>query len=51
MYEYVNQRDKATRTRWNTDRLIVADGVDLRTKHYGCECEEEDGFKTEEDQQ
>lgn len=31
--------------------LIIADGVDLRTKHYSCEREEEDGFKTEEDQQ
>lgn len=35
----------------DTDRLVVADGVDLRTKHYGCESEEEDGFETEEDQQ
>lgn len=35
----------------DTHRLIVADGVDLRTKHYSCESEEEDGFQTEEDQQ
>lgn len=33
------------------DRLVVADGVDLSTKHHGCEGEEEDGFKAEEDQQ
>lgn len=35
----------------NTDRLVVADGVDLRTKHNSCESEEEDGLKTKEDQQ
>lgn len=35
----------------NTDRLIITDGVDLCPKHDGCKCEEEDGFKTEEDQQ
>lgn len=35
----------------DTNRLVVADGVDLRTKHYSSESEEEDGFETEEDQQ
>lgn len=35
----------------NSDRLIIADGVDLCPKHDSCKCEEEDGFKTEEDQQ
>ncbi len=35
----------------DTDRLIIADRVDLRTKHHSCESEEEDGFETEEDQQ
>lgn len=34
-----------------THRLVIADGVDLRTKHYSCESKEEDGFETEEDQQ
>ena len=34
-----------------TDRLVVADGVDLCTKHYSCESEEEDGFETEEDEE
>lgn len=35
----------------DTHRLVIADGVDLCTKHYSCESEEEDGFETEEDQQ
>lgn len=35
----------------DTDRLVIADGVDLRTKHYSCESEEEDGFETQEDKQ
>lgn len=35
----------------DTDRLVIADGVDLRTKHHSCESEEEDGFKAEEDQE
>lgn len=35
----------------NTDRLIITDGVDLCSKHDSCKCEEEDGFKAEEDQQ
>lgn len=34
-----------------TDRLVVADGVDLRPEHYSSESEEEDGFETEKDQQ
>ena len=35
----------------DTDRLVIADGVDLCTKHYGCESEEEDGLETEEDEE
>lgn len=35
----------------NTDRLIIADGVNLCAEHHSCKSEEEDGFKTEEDQQ
>lgn len=35
----------------DTDRLIIADGVNLCAKHYGCESEKEDGFQTEKDQQ
>ena len=35
----------------DTDRLIITDGVDLSTKHYSCESEEEDGFEAEEDQE
>ena len=35
----------------DTDRLIIADGVDLCTKHDSCESEEEDCFETQEDQQ
>lgn len=35
----------------NTDRLVIADGVNLCPKHDSCECEEEDGFKTEKNQQ
>lgn len=35
----------------DTDRLVIADGVELRTKHYSCKGEKEDGFETEEDQQ
>lgn len=34
----------------DTDRLVVADGVDLRTEHDSSESEEEDGFETEENQ-
>lgn len=30
-------------------RLVVADGVNLCAKHYCCECQEKDGFETEED--
>ena len=34
-----------------TDRLVVADGVELRSKHHSCKSEEEDCFEAEEDQQ
>lgn len=42
-------KEKSLQNTVDTDRLIIADGVDLRTKHYSGESEEEDGFKTEED--
>lgn len=33
----------------DTDRLVVADGVNLCAKHDGCECQEENGLETQED--
>lgn len=33
------------------DRLVVADGVQLRAEHDGCEGEEEEALQTEEDHQ
>lgn len=41
--------EKTLQNAVDTDRLIIADGVDLCAKHYSSESEEEDGFKTEED--